>query len=159
MEILSAELFTNQTLTFSFHSKVEYFLVGFSKFVIEYSESDHHVKEISIDLTNCQVDNNKVTVTPRLQMYDSSGNSESIDSAITIVVFASTGYKNTSIFMTYNTKTNVDHILPLCNPIFYKSCLQSMMVQFPEEDHHLNKFASNIDIDIDLNDGFNEVIK
>ena len=144
-ETLSAEILNNETHTFTFSKKIDMFIVGFSKFFIEFPDSDHHLQKISIDLTNVQKKDNQIIISPKFHMSDSSKHSESYDSKITVVVLAAIGYKNTNIDMKNDLKTDVDHMLSLCNPTFIVSSLTYSSVQFEEEDHHLNKFASKIE--------------
>lgn len=145
MEILSAEIKSNISHTFTFSDKVDKFIIGFSKILIEYPSTDHHLKRILYDVSNIQVNDREIVVTPKLRLNDASGNSESFDSIITVVIFATLGYKNTSVDMLTNVKTNVERILPLCNPVFYKSALSSSGVEYPDDDHHLNKYNSKIE--------------
>lgn len=144
-EILSAEMLNNETHTFTFSKQIDQFIVGFSKFLIEFPDSAHHLQKISIDLTNVQKKDKEITISPKFHMGDSSNHSESYDSKITVVVLAATGYKNTNIEMQNNLKMNVDHVLPICNPTFILTSLTYSSVQFEEEDHHLNKFESRIE--------------
>lgn len=144
-EVLSAEILNNETHTFTFSKAIDQFIVGFSKFLIEYPDTDHHLQKISIDLTDVQKNDNKITISPKFHMSDSSNHTESYDSKITVVVLAAIGYKNTNIDIKNDLKTDVDHILPLCNPTFICPSLTYTSVQFEEEDHHLNKFSTKID--------------
>lgn len=160
-EVLSAEILNNETHTFTFSKSVDQFMVGFSKFLIEYPETDHHIQKIFIDLTDVQKNDDKVIISPKFHMSDSSNHNESYYSKITVVVLAAIGYKNRNIYMENGIKTNIEHILPLNNPTFIAPSLTYSSVQFEEEDHHLNKLSTKIEVDSDSGsfklDGFSKI--
>lgn len=143
-EIISQEIKNNISTTFTFSKPVQQFFVGFSRCLIQYPFPDHHVKEITIDLTKAQKSNNKVIVEPKLILKDTGNHSESQDSCITVVVIATIGEGNPLFQMKRSVKTDIDYELPPNDPILVKSALSLSFVQFPASDHHLQKYYSII---------------
>ena len=97
MEILKAEVKTNEPHTFSFSKPVQQYMVGFSGYVLKYDRPDHHVREISVDLSNAVKNNNEIIVTPQLKLNDNSGHHQSAQSYITVVVIANVGDGNPNL--------------------------------------------------------------
>ena len=151
IEVLSAEILNNKTYTFTFSQPVNQFIIGFSQFLLEYPESDHHLQKISVDLTNVHQQDNKILVIPRLRMSDASNNTESLDCKITVVVLAAIGKKSLNIYMKTGLKANVDYNFPLTNPTFVGSALTNSSVQYKEDDHHRSKFSSKIETVVNSN--------
>lgn len=144
MEILSAEIKTNNSYKFLFSKPVQQFFVGFSRCVIQYPSPDHHVKEITIDLTNSNKFQNEVEVKPKLILSDTSNHTESYYSFITVVVMAIVEDGNPNVYMRNSVKINVAYDLPAENIKFIKSSLTLSFVQYPASDHHVYKYSSNI---------------
>lgn len=151
LEILSAEIQTNRTHIFSFSQTIVQFMIGFSKIMINYQNRDHHVKDISIDLTNSRQSNNEILVTPKLIIKDGSGNQESNESTITVVVIATVGYGNPNIYLLNNVKPDLSYELPLQSTSYIKSALSNTNVGFPDIDHHLCKYFSNVEVTREYN--------
>lgn len=140
MEVLSAEIQTNKTHIFTFSQTVVQYMIGFSKIVIQYPNRDHHVKEVTIDLTHSNQSNNEILVTPKLVMKDINGNNESNQSTIIVVVIATIGYGNANIYLLNNVKPDLEYVTPLPTASFVKSAIISSTVQYPKIDHHLCKY-------------------
>lgn len=51
-EVQSSEIENHKSHTFTFDRPISQYIVGFSRFFIEYPTSDHHVKTILIDLSD-----------------------------------------------------------------------------------------------------------
>lgn len=151
MEILSAEIKNNKTHIFSFTETVVQYMIGFSKFVINYPDRDHHVKEISINLTNIHQSNNEILVTPKLIMKDGSDNHETDQSMITVVVIATVGYGNPNIYLLNNVKPDINYDLPLQSISYIKSAISTTKVEIPGYDHHLCKYFSYTSLTSDYN--------
>ncbi|KAK8889894.1 hypothetical protein M9Y10_034648 [Tritrichomonas musculus] len=146
IEIQSAEIENNSTHEFTFTKPVKQFMAGFSKCFLKFSKEDHHIKEISIDLSNSEIKGNKVIIQPLLKMKDSSDHNESHKSSITIVVIAAVNDGNHDIHMYTAIKTNKLIDLPLINvrPTFIKSPLTYSFVQYSKSDHHVYSYFTEI---------------
>ena len=143
IEILSAETKTNKKRTFTFSKPIQQFMVGFSKCIIQYPNPDHHVKEITIDLTNSQKNNNEIIVEPKLILKDTANHEQSYYSKVTIVVIAVVDDGNPNICIFNGIKTGVKYDL-LPDNTSVKSALNLSFVQFPESDHHVYKYSSSV---------------
>lgn len=144
MEMQCADVKTNESHTFHFSKPVQQFMVGFSRCVVEYDRPDHHVKRISIDLTDCQKNNNEVVVKPQLKMNDNSNHKESAQSSVKIVVIATVGDGNPNVQLMSSVETNGSYFVHSNNPAFVKAALTYANVEYKGGDHHLNKYSSTI---------------
>lgn len=126
-------------------------MIGFSKIVIQYPNRDHHVKEVTIDLTHSNQSNNEILVTPKLVMKDINGNNESNQSTITVVVIATIGYGNANIYLLNNVKPDLEYVTPLPTASFVKSAIISSTVQYPKIDHHLCKYLLKTESSFEYN--------
>lgn len=153
IEIQTAQIPNKETHTFSFTKPINRYIIGFSKLSLKFSKSSHHIKEISIDLTNSEVKGNEITITPQLRMKDSSDHKESSKSTIEIIVMATVNNGNSEIRMHSNVKTDQRNELPLINikPTFIKSTLIFSTSKYSKSDHHLHSYFSKISPVIDSN--------
>lgn len=143
MEIQTANIKSNEAHTFTFSKSVQQFMIGFSKFNLQYKPPDHHVKTIVIDLSDCKKNNNEIVVKPNLVLDDTSKKSKPGDMSITVVIIATVGPGNKNVELVDGLDVNVNNNLPNNNSIV-KSALYSTFVQFPNDDHHLAKYTSVI---------------
>lgn len=143
MEVQTAEIKNNEAHTFAFSKTVQQFMVGFSKFVLQFKPPDHHVKTIMIDLSDCKKNNNEITVKPNLVLEDTGKKSKPGDMSIRVVIVATVGGGNPSVQMIDGLKINEEKQMPN-NLTSVKSALYSTHVQFPNVDHHLHKYSSII---------------
>lgn len=150
-EIQSAEIQNHKSYTFSFSQHIDQYIIGFSRIVIEYPSSDHHVKSILLDLSDVQQKDNDIIVSPNLRITDCSNHTESENSSITVVILAATGSKNTNIHMESQLKAQDDHVLPLNNPTFSMAALTYSSVEYNKDDHHLHEYSSQIECSIKSN--------
>ena len=88
IEILSPNVKTDKSHKFSFSKPVQQYMVCFSQIDIEYPKKDNHVKQISFDLTDVQQTNNEFIVKPQFRINNNSGNRQSSQSSVTIVIIA-----------------------------------------------------------------------
>lgn len=144
MEILKAEVRTNESHSFTFSQPVQQYMVGFSSFVLKYDSPDHHVKEISVDLSNVAKNDNVVIVTPQLKLNDNSGHHQSSQSYITVVVVAAIGNGNPNLQLIPIAKTDCNYDLSASNPAFLKAAISSTFTKYPGSDHHLFQYESSI---------------
>lgn len=144
MEILSANVKTDESHTFSFSKPVQQYMVGFSQINIEYPKKDNHVKRISFDLTDVQQTNNEVIVKPQLRINDNSGNRQSSQSSVTIVVIATIGDGNSDVQLLSGVKGFFKNEISIEEPTFVKTALTYSFIQYPSDGHHLMKY--NVEI-------------
>lgn len=143
MEVLTAEIKNNEPHTFTFSKPVNQYMVGFSKFVLQYKPPDHHVKKIVIDLSDCKQEGNNVTVKPNLIIDDTSKKSKPGDSSVNIVVLATVGEGNQNVQLHDGINANFENTLP-SESATIKSAIFSTNVQFNGEDHHLALYQSAV---------------
>lgn len=147
LQILYANIQNNKPYSFSFNDKVDQFFIGFSKFCIKYDTIySHHVKEISIDLTDTVKDGNKVRIRPKIVMNDTSGNRESSRSSIEVVILASIGNGNQNVYLQSAVDTDERHNIPLHNINFMQTAIHSVSSKYQTKDHHLAEYSSHINI-------------
>ena len=153
IEIQSAEIKNNISYTFTFTKPVKQFVAGFSKCYLKFSKADHHIKEISIDLSNSKIDGNQIIIQPILKMNDISDHKESHKSCLTVVVIAIVNDKNPDIHMYNLINTDKRTDLPLLNtkPTFIKSTLNYAFTQYSKSDHHVHSYFSEITPILDSN--------
>lgn len=144
MEILSANVKTDESHTFSFSKPVQQFMVGFSKCNIEYPRPDHHVKQISIDLNDAKQANNEVTVKPQLRLNDNGGHRQSPQSSVTIVVIAIVGDGNPDVQLYSGIKGYFKNDTSIEDPTFVRSALTYTFVQHPSDGHHVMKYSASV---------------
>lgn len=143
VEVLSAEIKNSESHTFTFSKPVREYMVGFSKFVLQYKPPDHHIKKIIIDLTDCKQNGNEVIVKPNLVFDDSSKKSKPGDTSVTLVVVATVGEGNQSVQLHDGLNANFENNLP-SDSATIKSALFTTSVQFNDSDHHLYKYQSAV---------------
>lgn len=144
MEILSASVKTDESYTFSFSKPVQQFMVGFSQCNIEYPRPDHHVKQISLDLTDVKQANNEVTIKPQLRINDNGGHRQSPQSSITIVVLATVGDGNPNVQLFSNVKGYFKNDFSIEDPTFAKTALTYSFIQYPSDGHHMMKYNATV---------------
>ena len=116
----------------SYHEKKEYLL------------TDHHVKRISIDLSDTRLNGTEIIVEPHLNLNDNDRkHTESLVSSIFITVIAIIGEGNPYFHMISEVKAHSIIELPQ-NTVFVKSTLTTADVQYPAEDHHVWKYWTQI---------------
>lgn len=114
-----------------------------AKFVLQYKPPDHHVKTISVDLSNCKKNNNEIMVKPNLVLEDTGKKTKPGIMSLKVVIIATVGDGNPNIHMIDILKINEETNLPN-NLSTVRSALYSTFVQFPNVDHHLQKYSSII---------------
>ncbi|KAK8892792.1 hypothetical protein M9Y10_030035 [Tritrichomonas musculus] len=143
LELLTAEVRNDEAHKFTFTRPVQQFMVGFSKFVLQFKPPDHHVKKIIVDLSDCKKNNNEVVVKPNLVLEDTGKKSKPGDMFVNVVVLASVGEGNRNVQMIDGLKINEEKDFP-SNFTTVRTALYSTFVQFPNVDHHLQKYSSII---------------
>lgn len=141
VEVLKAEVKNSESYTFNFSKPVQQYMVGFSKFVLQYKPPDHHIKKIIIDLSDCKQTGNQVVVKPNLVFDDQSKKSKPGDTSVTIVIIATVGEGNQNIQLHDGLNANFENNLP-SDQATIKSAIFSSSVQFNDSDHHLYKYQS-----------------
>lgn len=144
LEILSSNVKTDESHTFSFSKPVLQYMVGFSTCNIEYSRPDHHVKKIKLDLTDVKQSHNEIIVKPQLRIKDISGHNQSSASSVTVNVIAVVGEGNPDIELASCVKGYFKNDLTNENPTILKSCLTYSCVRYSDEDHHVTKYSSEV---------------
>lgn len=145
VEILCHKIFCNQSHTFEFSKVVQRYLVGFSKCRLNYREgTDHHVKEITIDLTDSNNEGRKVIVTPKLMLRDDSHNKEHATSFIEVVVIAIVGTGNNDVQILTGIQEDDDCQLTSEKITFLCSSLLSLNTYYKYSDHHVHRFYSYV---------------
>lgn len=154
MEILTAQVKTDESHAFTFSKPVKQFMVGFSQLDLGYNRPDHHVKQITIDLTDSKLSGNQVIVKPILRMTDNAGHKQSSNSFATIVVIStfSEGDSN-SIQLFSGVKGHFKNRLSIENPTFVRSCLTYSSIGFSSGDHHMMKYNATVNT-LAKNDSF-----
>lgn len=146
VEIQSAVIQTNNSHTFKFSKPVKEYVLGFSKCYMEFHRFDHHIKEISIDLTNSILNKNEVFVKPELKMNDDSNHRESEDSYITVVVLATVGDGNPDIHMINEIKKDEVNPIPTSGASSsLKPVLTCTSVHYHDTDHHIYQYFSTVE--------------
>lgn len=114
-----------------------------AKFVLQYKPPDHHVKTISVDLSNCKKNNNEIIVKPNLVLEDTGKKTKPGIMSVKVVIIATVGDGNPNIHVIDILKINEETNLPN-NLSTVRSALYSTFGQFPNVDHHLQKYSSII---------------
>lgn len=153
IEVLTAEIKHNESHTFTFSKPVTQYMVGFSKFILQYKPPDHHVKKINIDLSDCKQSGNDVTVKPILILEDTSKKTKPGENVIKVVVIAAVGDGNQSVHLHDGVNANFESSLSSENADI-KSALFSTTVQFNDSDHHLSKYQSAIIPSLEANNKY-----
>ena len=144
MEILTANVKTDESHTFSFSKPVKQFMVGFSQMNIEYPRPDHHVKQISFDLTDAKQVNNQIIVKPQLRINDNGGHKQSNQTSVTIVVIATVGDGNPNVQLYSGIKGHFKNQLSIENPTFVKSAITYSFIQYPADGHHMMRYNATV---------------
>lgn len=144
--MLEQEINTGCSHSFVFSRKVDQYIVGFSSIDCWFRGDSHHVKEISIDLTQTNKNGNVITVQPKLVMRDSSGHIQSPGSSIKVVVLATVGAGNPDIYLQSSVNVGEKYELPFQDIEFIQSALFYSSVKFKGRDHHVANYSSNINI-------------
>lgn len=146
IEILEQDIQTGCSHSFRFSRKVDQYIVGFSDIDCWFKGDSHHVKEISIDLTNTNKNGNMITVQPKLVMTDSSGHVQSLSSKIKVVVLATVGAGNPDVYLQTSVNAGEKYKLPFQDIEFIQPALYYSSVKFNGRDHHVASYSSNINI-------------
>ena len=144
VEMQSAEIKASQTHAFVFNKPVKEYMIGFSSFTLQYNRPDHHVKRISVDLSDNHLNGTEIVVDPHLLLRDDNDRHiESLNSTIFVTVIAVVGEENPYFRVIPEVNGHSTIELPV-KPVFIKSTLITSDVQYPEEDHHVWKYWSQI---------------
>lgn len=145
LEMHSAEIRTNQSYAFVFSTPINEFMIGFSRFTLQYPRPDHHVQRISIDLSDARKNGTEVIVKPQLKICDTNEkHEESLISSIVVNVIAIVGNGNPYVHMI--PQVEGDSCFELhANPLYLKSTLITADVEYPDLDHHVWKYESQLE--------------
>ncbi|HEX5749728.1 MAG TPA: hypothetical protein VFZ09_26085 [Archangium sp.] len=135
---------------FNFNSEISQYVAGIASFQFSYGNDDHHIEQLSLNLTSNRPSSQKVTVSVTAIMSDSSGNQINLqNSYVTVTVIAWTGASTNAVLL--NPAVSVanggrsDGInLPDSSEPILQAALAGFNFAYSDDDHHVQFLQASV---------------
>jgi hypothetical protein len=161
LEIQSQNVVLNGGSTaFNFNNSVTQFLAGVASFQLSYGTDDHHVEQMSIQLTTNKPSSTQVNVGANVVLQDASGHNIDLSASyVTVTVIAWTGSPSNQIVLSpsytvQNGNQSTGITLPTGNNYYLQSVLGGFYLSYGTEDHHVNLVETSVSASQSSNVGF-----
>lgn len=161
LEIQSQNVVLNGGSTpFNFSNPVTQFLAGVASFQLSYGSEDHHVEEMSIQLTTNKPSSNQVNVGANAVLQDASGHNIDLSASyVTVTVIAWTGSPTTFVllspsFTVQNDSQSSGITLPAANDTYLQAVVGGFYLSYGDTDHHVNLVETSVSASQSGNIGF-----
>ncbi|MCX4163401.1 MULTISPECIES: hypothetical protein [Paraburkholderia] len=145
--------------TFTFDNSFTQFLAGVASFQLSYGSDDHHVEQMSIQLTTNWPGGAQVNVGANVVLQDASGHNIDLSSSyVTVTVIAWAGGSSNQIVLSSpvtvgNGQQSNGITLPNGNNIL-QSVLDGFFLSYGTTDHHVNLVEASVSASQSSNVGY-----